>query len=186
MYGATKLASELLVQEYNDMYGLRGFVDRCGVIAGAWQMGKVEQGVVSLWVAKHLWPGELAYLGFGGAGKQVRDLLSVDDLYRLVALQMKAMDSINGQVFNVGGGANFSVSLLELTELCQQLTGNRVTIGSVEETREGDVPYYVSDCRLLQKYIDWEPSKSPQDIVLDVFHWLVANESSVRPILTAV
>ena len=74
MYGATKLASELLIDEYRAMYGLRAIVNRCGVISGPWQMGKVDQGFVVLWAARHLFGGSLQYIGFGGEGLQVRDV----------------------------------------------------------------------------------------------------------------
>src|SRR5262249_24687767 len=73
MYGATKLAAEILIEEYRVMYGLRTIVNRCGVISGPWQMGKVDQGFVVLWAARHLFGGTLNYIGFGGEGLQVRD-----------------------------------------------------------------------------------------------------------------
>src|SRR5690606_33259517 len=61
LYGATKLASELFVEEYAAAFGLRTIVNRCGVIAGPWQMGKVDQGVFSLWIARHLYAGPLTH-----------------------------------------------------------------------------------------------------------------------------
>src|SRR5262245_35092033 len=80
MYGATKLASELLIEEYRAMYGMRTVVNRCGVVSGPWQMGKVDQGFVVLWAARHLFDEGVTYVGFGGEGLQVRDVLHVDDL----------------------------------------------------------------------------------------------------------
>ena len=88
LYGATKLAAELLIQEYVATFGLRAVVNRCGVVAGPWQMGKVDQGVVAYWMLAHVFRRQLAYIGFGGSGKQVRDLLHVDDLLGLVDLQL--------------------------------------------------------------------------------------------------
>ena len=76
LYGATKLAAELLIAEYADAFGLRTVVDRCGVIAGPWQMGKVDQGVFTHWMLSHYFGRDLTYIGYGGAGKQVRDLIS--------------------------------------------------------------------------------------------------------------
>jgi len=61
-----------LIEEYRAGFGLRAAINRCGVIAGPWQMGKVDQGVVSLWVLRHYFGKPLAYIGYGGAGKQVR------------------------------------------------------------------------------------------------------------------
>ena len=96
LYGTTKLASELVVAEYLEMYSLRGVIDRCGVIAGPWQMGKVDQGFLTHWVARHVFGGSLAYKGFGGTGKQVRDVMHVDDLARLVDTQIDLLDEISG------------------------------------------------------------------------------------------
>jgi CDP-paratose 2-epimerase len=84
LYGATKLAAELLIEEYKTIYGVRELINRCGVISGPWQMGKVDQGFIVLWMARHLLDGPLAYTGFGGEGSQVRDILHVD-LYDLLA-----------------------------------------------------------------------------------------------------
>ncbi len=98
-------------------------VNRCGVIAGPWQMGKVDQGVFSLWMSRHLQGGALTYNGWGGRGKQVRDLLHVDDLADLVPLQVAALDRLDGSTFNVGGGRDCSLSLLETTALCEAISG---------------------------------------------------------------
>ena len=84
-YGATKLASELVLQEYAQSYQMPLVINRCGVLAGPWQMGKVDQGVFTFWVARHLLGLPLRYTGFGGLGKQVRDLLHIDDLFALIA-----------------------------------------------------------------------------------------------------
>ena len=70
------------------MFGLRAVVDRCGVIAGPWQMGKVDQGVFAHWLLSHRFGRPLSYIGYGGAGKQVRDLLHVADLAALVEAQL--------------------------------------------------------------------------------------------------
>lgn len=145
LYGATKLASELVIQEYIEMYGLRGVINRCGVLTGSWQMGKVDQGFVVLWVANHHYRLALNYIGFGGKGKQVRDILHVKDLYNLLAIQINDMDKHNGEIYNVGGGLERSISLLELTGLCEKYTGNKVQVGSVAENRAGDIRIYFTD-----------------------------------------
>src|SRR5256885_6329614 len=88
LYGSTKLAAELLIEEYRDAYGLRAVIDRCGVIAGPWQMGKVDQGVFTYWMLAHHFGRPLRYLGFGAHGKQVRDLLHVHDLIALLDEQL--------------------------------------------------------------------------------------------------
>ncbi|MDP9117045.1 MAG: NAD-dependent epimerase/dehydratase family protein, partial [Actinomycetota bacterium] len=80
LYGTTKLAAELLIEEYREAYGIRTAINRCGVIAGPWQMGKVDQGVFTYWMLAHHLGRPLRYIGFGGSGRQVRDLLHVEDL----------------------------------------------------------------------------------------------------------
>ena len=110
-YGASKLSSELLIAEYVHSYGLKALINRCGVLAGPWQMGKVDQGVVTLWVARHYFRRSLSYCGFGGHGKQVRDVLHVDDLSDLIWKQLQSVNDWDGEVYNVGGGRENSTSL---------------------------------------------------------------------------
>jgi len=183
LYGATKLASELLVEEYRAAHGLRAIVNRCGVLAGPWQMGKVDQGFVVLWVARHLFGGRLDYIGHGGRGQQVRDVLHVDDLCDLVELQLARLDQLDGSVFNVGGGRAVSVSLAELSALCVERTGQRIAIGSVAADRPQDVPLYLSDCRALTAATGWTPQRSVGQLVDDVARWIEAQREALRAIL---
>jgi CDP-paratose 2-epimerase len=183
LYGASKLAAEFLVEEYRAMYGLRTIVNRCGVLSGPWQMGKVDQGFVVLWLARHLFGGPLAYMGFGGRGLQVRDVLHVDDLYDLIVLQLSRLDELSGHVFNVGGGAAGSISLRELTAICQKLSGHSIAIGEVAETRDADIPYYVSDCAAVTAATGWRPKRPLQQLFDDVWRWLVDNRAQLEPIL---
>ena len=128
LYGATKLYYELLIEEYADMYGLRYVIDRCGVITGPWQMGKVDQGVFALWMGKRYFGRPLQYIGYGGTGKQVRDFVSIDDLGKLLQIQLDRFDRLPHRLYNVGGGLASSLSLLETTVLCEEITGNHVEI----------------------------------------------------------
>ena len=132
LYGATKLAAEHLIAEYVETFGLRVVINRCGVIAGPWQMGRIDQGVVAFWLLAHHFGQPLDYLGLGGSGKQIRDLLHVDDLVRLIDRQLKDPEHWRGVVANVGGGLGCSVSLLELTLLCREITGRTVPVQSVD------------------------------------------------------
>ena len=182
MYGATKLASELLIEEYRAMYGLRAVVNRCGVLAGPWQMGKVDQGFIVLWIARHLYGGRLAYTGFGGEGLQVRDILHVDDLYDLLSLQWRQLDRHSGAVYNVAGGADRSVSLRELTDLCQRQTGSFLQIGKVAETRPADVPYFVGDIRPVQASTGWQPQRTRDALLEDIHRWRVDQRPQLEPI----
>lgn len=182
-YGATKLAAEHLIEEYAATFGLRAVVDRCGVIAGPWQMGKVDQGVFSWWLLSHHFGRPLTYIGFGGGGKQVRDLLHVEDLVDLVERQLGDPEGWSGAVVNVGGGREHSLSLLETTALCRELTGREVEIGPEPETRPGDVPIYLSDCARLFARSEWRPRRSPRETLADLLGWVRANEGAVSEAL---
>ncbi|MBM3819292.1 MAG: NAD-dependent epimerase/dehydratase family protein [Acidimicrobiia bacterium] len=183
IYGATKLAAEVLVQEYADVYGLRAVVNRCGVVTGPWQMGKEDQGVVAFWVARHVFDSPLAYSGYGGTGKQVRDILHVDDLYRLLQMQMPRLDEISGQVFNVGGGRAVSVSLRELTGLCEQATRRHIDVRPVPETRPGDVRAYLSDCRRIRELTGWTPLVRADAIVDELARWMTDHRAQLQPVM---
>lgn len=185
LYGATKLASELFVEEYGAAFGLRAVVNRCGVITGPWQMGKVDQGVFSLWMARHYFRGELSYIGYEGKGKQVRDFLHVDDLFELVDLQLRDLDRFDGQTFNVGGGLERSLSLLETTALCEQITGHRIEIHRRPETRVADVPLYISDHAKITGLCGWRPTKGAKQTLHDIYEWIGENEGLVRATLMA-
>jgi CDP-paratose 2-epimerase len=183
LYGTTKLASEMVVAEYVDTYGMRAIVDRCGVITGPWQMGKIDQGVFVLWVAKHYFKQPLSYIGYGGEGKQVRDFIHIDDLYRAMKLQLNNFDDYNAGTYNIGGGLANSVSLQELTALCQKATGNKVDIKSVKEDRPADLRFFITDStRFLEKSgLKWQ--KDAAQTVQDIYEWIRDNEDDLKPIL---
>ncbi|MBR9706186.1 NAD-dependent epimerase/dehydratase family protein [Candidatus Pacearchaeota archaeon] len=183
LYGATKLCSEIMMQEYLETYDLKGVINRCGVITGPWQMGKVDQGVIALWIARHLYGGKLKYIGYGGSGKQVRDALHIDDLYRLIKIQIEDLKRHNKEIYNVGGGRDVSISLLELTQLCQKITGNTIKIDPVNEERIFDVPVYITDNSKVQKATGWKPNKSIEEIITDVSKWIIANKELLEPVL---
>lgn len=179
LYGATKLAAELLVSEYAANFELPSVVNRCGVIAGPWQMGRVDQGVFTYWLLAHHFERPLSYIGYGGTGHQVRDLLHVADLVALVDEQLLDATRWNGFVGNVGGGREISLSLLETTAICRELTGNEVPIGAADEDRPGDVPLYLSDCSRLFESTSWRPQRGAREILGDILDWVKENETAV-------
>ena len=183
LYGATKLAAELLVTEYAAVAGLPTVIDRCGVIAGPWQMGRVDQGVFTYWLLAHQLGRPLRYIGYGGSGKQVRDLIHVDDVVELIDRQLGAPDEWRGRTVNVGGGRERSLSLLETTTLCRELTGRVVDVGPAGEERPGDVRIYVTDAARLYALTDWRPQRSAADTLADTAAWLRDNE---RLVVTAL
>lgn len=182
-YGASKLACEVIATEYQANAGVPLLVNRCGVLAGPWQMGKVDQGFVALWVSRHVFGRKLAYFGWGGTGHQVRDLLHVEDLADLVLEQIARPEVFDGRVYNVGGGRAVSTSLKELTGICQELTGNEIEIGSVPDTNPLDVRIYLSDAARVQRDFDWSPRRSVRDIASDTTAWLRDNLELLRPYL---
>jgi CDP-paratose 2-epimerase len=184
LYGATKLASELLIAEYVEMFDLPIVINRCGVLTGPWQMGKVDQGVVVLWMARHVFGGALSYIGYGGEGKQVRDILHVQDLADLLKLQIEGLSQHKGAVCNVGGGLDVSVSLMELTQWCEQISGRRIEIGVEPEDRPGDIPWYVTDSTKVTEATGWRPQRGVEEILRDIYTWILENRNSLEPVLT--
>jgi len=185
VYGTTKLASELLIEEFREFFDVNYVINRCGVIAGPHQMGKVDQGVITLWVARHYWKKDVAYFGYGGTGKQVRDALHILDLFDLVDFELHNFDKVNGCTFNAGGGLVSSVSLQELTEICAGVTGNKVGTSSVIENRKGDIPLYITDNTKITSHTGWQPKRNINDIITDTFDWIHKNEKQLKPILNA-
>jgi CDP-paratose 2-epimerase len=172
LYGATKLASELLLQEYAAAYGIRAVVNRCGVVAGPWQFGRVDQGVFTLWMLVHYFGRRLNYIGFGGRGKQVRDLLHTDDLFRLIDIQASCLGKINGEVYNIGGGERVSLSLLEATRLCAKISGRRIKVGCLKQKRPGDIAVYLTDYSKASRELGWQPRRQAEEILRDTHRWI--------------
>jgi CDP-paratose 2-epimerase len=157
-------------------------VNRCGVLTGPWQMGKVDQGVVAFWLANHVYTKPLAYLGYGGRGLQVRDILHVRDLYSLVAIQLARMDDVNGRVYNIGGGREVSLSLRELTEHCRRITGVSLDVASVPEERALDIRVYLTDHAKATRELGWQPRLGVAQILEEMHRWLVDNRGLLEPI----
>jgi CDP-paratose 2-epimerase len=185
LYGATKLAAEHLIDEYVETFGLRAVVNRCGVVAGPWQMGKIDQGIVAFWLLAHHFGRPLDYIGLGGSGKQVRDLLHIGDLLRLIDVQLADPERWRGVVANVGGGLACSTSLLELTLNCREITGKTVPVHASAGERANDIPVYISDCTRLFGLTDWRPSADQTAILTDTYSWIVENERALALALGA-
>lgn len=183
LYGWTKFASESLIEEYRSGFGLRAVTNRCSVLAGPWQMGKVDQGVVALWVFRHYFGKPLKYIGYGGAGKQVRDMLHVADLCDLVTEQISRFDAWEGWLGNVGGGLDLSASLLELTAICQKVIGRTVPIAPETQNRQADLRIFLADSSKLFARTPWRPRRTVETLVTDVFEWVRANEKAIQPLV---
>jgi len=172
LYGATKLASEGLAQEYAAGFGVPVWINRCGVMAGAGQFGTAEQGIFSYWIHAHSSRRTLKYLGFGGKGYQVRDALHPLDLARMVDLQLRTVGP--GTLLNLSGGSANSMSLAQLTAWCDQHFDPHCPISDGSE-RPYDVPWLILDPSKATSTTSWKPQISLEKILDEIADHAVAN-----------
>ncbi len=180
IYGFTKLSSELLIKEYSYLHKIKYIINRVALVSGPWQFGKEEQGFVSLWVWRHLNRLKLNYIGFEGKGKQVRDVLHIQDLCELILLQIKKLKKINNELMNVGGGKKNSLNLLRLTELSRKVSNNKIRIGSIKKTSPYDVPYFVTNNSYVTKLYKWKPKRNLKKIITDLYFWMKPNKNILK------
>jgi CDP-paratose 2-epimerase len=159
LYGSSKLSSELLALEYGETFGFPVWINRCGVLAGAGQFGRADQGIFAYWI--HSWARRrpLKYIGFNGRGFQVRDVLHPADLVPVLARQMKQPSDKLEPVLNFAGGAENSISLAQLSAWCAERFGPH-TIAADPKPRPFDVPWLVLDCRAAVDRWHWKPQKN--------------------------
>lgn len=179
LYGSTKVASEQLALEYGAAFGFPVYINRCGVLAGAGQFGRADQGIFSFWL--HSWRAgrPLRYIGFDGCGHQVRDCLHPRDLAPLLLQQMRAgADDRRPRLANVSGGAASARSLRQLSDWCAQRWGGR-EVTSQAEPRPFDLPWVVLDHQRAGEAWDWRPVTAVEDILEEIAahaerhpHWL--------------
>ena len=180
IYGLTKLSSEMLIEEFGYAFNLKFIINRCGVISGPLQFGKQDQGFVSLWIWGHLKKKKMKYIGYGGLGNQVRDVLHIDDLSELVNLQIKKINKINNKIFTVGGSKKSYTSLRQLTGICEKITKNKIKFNKVSKTSIYDIPYFITNNKLVTKTYGWKPKRNILKVVSDTFLWLKNNESTIN------
>ena len=176
LYGFTKLASEKLICEFFFKTNLKYIINRFGVIAGPWQFGKQDQGFIPLWVSRHFLKKKLSYIGFGGNGHQVRDIIHIDDVCKIILIQIKKIKIIHNDIFNIGGSSKNSISLNKLTNKCIKLTNNKIQIKKVSRTSVFDIPYFVTDNTKVMKTYKWKPLKNIDQILQDIYLWLSQNK----------
>lgn len=157
LYGSTKLASEALALEYGEAFNFPVWINRCGVLAGAGQFGKAEQGIFAFWL--HSWREQrpLKYIGFDGKGHQVRDCLHPRDLADLVALQLQAVDDVSKpRIMNASGGRKSACSLNQLSQWCTERWGTNV-VEAAPKARTYDLPWVVLDSSEVIENWNWKP-----------------------------
>jgi CDP-paratose 2-epimerase len=183
LYGATKLASEKLSLEYGYAFDFPVWINRCGVIGGPGQFGKVDQGILSFWVYSYMLRRPLQYIGFNGEGKQVRDFVKAEDIANLIVRQLNNPERSGERIFNVGGGNAGALSLQELTAICQDYFGYEHEILPSKAERPYDIPYYVTDTRFVRQIWGWQPSLDAKTLTLELCEWAVNNHSFVEWLL---
>lgn len=154
-YGASKLTGDIYTREFG------GVVNRCSCMVGPFQYGNSDQGWVAHFIISMLKNNPITIYG---DGKQVRDILYVDDMVRLLELQASNIHKIRGCVFNVGGGYKNTISLLEL---CKMLNIKP----SFKDWRPADQKVYYSDISKAKKLLDWEPEISPKAGINKLLEW---------------
>jgi CDP-paratose 2-epimerase len=167
-YGCSKGAAEQYVLDYARTFGLRAAVFRMSCIYGLHQFGNEDQGWVAHFLIRAL---DGKPITIYGDGRQVRDALFVEDLVEAFLLAQQNMDSISGEVFNIGGGPSNTTSLLELLNLIGELRGNAPDI-RFDEWRPADQQYYVSDTRKFSAATGWTPKVKVREGVRRLCEWL--------------
>lgn len=167
LYGTSKLASEYLALEYGEAFDFPVWINRCGVLAGAGQFGRGDQGIFSFWINACLRRVPLRYIGFDGAGHQTRDCLHPRDLLPVLQKQLATPEAGKPRIVNFGGGTENSMSLAELSNWCAERFGSH-EIASDPKPRAFDVPWLVMDSRLAEKTWRWQPSTSLEAILQEI------------------
>ena len=180
IYGLTKLASEMFIEEFSYAFGIKYLINRCGVISGPLQFGKQDQGFVSLWIWNHINKKNLKYIGYGAYGNQIRDVLHVNDLCNLILIQIKKFNQISNKLFTVGGSKKSYTSLKNLTFICEKITKNKLKIGKKTKTSIYDIPYYITNNNYVSKIYKWKPKKSIYDVIKDTYIWLSNNKKILK------
>jgi len=168
LYGASKRCAEMLALEYGSTFDFPVWVNRCGVLAGAGQFGKADQGIFSFWIHSWLQRQPLKYLGFGGNGQQVRDCLHPRDLAPLLWKQFDAgMGAKRPKTINVSGGLSSAMSLAQLSSWCHHATAPHEVLQDGSE-RAFDLPWVVLDSSLAEQTWDWKPQITRDEILMEI------------------
>jgi len=168
-YGVSKLVGDLYAQDYSYVYGLKCGVFRMSCIYGSRQFGFEDQGWLAWFSIRHFFGKPITIYG---DGRQIRDVLWVEDLVKAYEAFIK--NDCDSGVFNMGGGHTNTISLLELIQLLERETGNKVKI-KYEDWRKFDQKVYVSDISKAKRILKWKPKVSPREGVKYLLKWVAAN-----------
>ena len=180
-YGCSKGAADQYVRDYARMFDLPTVVLRMSCIAGPHQFGNEDQG----WVAHFLYSALMnTPVTIYGDGRQVRDVLCVHDLLRVFETTRENESVTAGQIYNVGGGAENTTSLLELIDEIEDLTGRRMRY-EMARRRPGDQLIYVTDFSKLQRDTGWKPEYTLHDTLREIYRWWQHNRELFTPAAVA-
>ncbi|MDQ6809820.1 MAG: NAD-dependent epimerase/dehydratase family protein [Verrucomicrobiota bacterium] len=167
LYGVSKLTSELLALEYGETFDLPIWINRCGVLAGAGQFGRPDQGIFAYWINAYLRQQRMRYIGFGGSGHQTRDCFHPRDLVPLLRQQMTSRGDGKPHVINFGGGLANTMSLAQLSAWCAARFGAH-EVEPDPAPRRFDVPWLVMDSTLAAKTWGWRPTTNLDSILNEI------------------
>ena len=167
LYGSTKLAAEALALEYGDAFDFPVWINRCGVLAGAGQFGTPDQGVFSYWIHAHARRRPLRFIGFGGTGKQTRDVFHPRDLTVLADAQMNCQRSNGQRIYCAGGGGSNAISLARLTAWCDRRFGKHAPTSDIRP-RPYDIPWVVMDSSDAERDFGWRVEFSLENILGEI------------------
>jgi len=175
-YGCSKGAADQYVRDYHRIYGLRTVVFRQSCIYGPHQYGNEDQG----WVAHFLIRAALDLpLTIYGDGRQVRDLLAVPDLIRAYLAAERRLDRLAGSVYNIGGGRENAISLLEFLDLITQMLGKRARY-AFSDWRPGDQRIFISDNSAFHRATGWKPAVGVDEGCRLLLRWLTGHLDDIR------
>jgi CDP-paratose 2-epimerase len=171
-YACSKLAADQYVRDYHRTYGIRTVVFRHSSMYGGRQFPTYDQGWIGWFCLKALEQGGSNERPFAihGNGKQVRDVLHADDLIRVYLAAVERIDRAAGQVYNIGGGVENSLSLLELFSELERLTGHKIRFTPLE-WRPADQKVFIADFRKAVQDLSWKPLVNKQEGLLHMLQW---------------
>jgi CDP-paratose 2-epimerase len=170
-YGCTKGVADQYILDYARTFGLKTVVFRMSCIYGPHQFGTEDQGWVAHFLIQALKGKPITLYG---DGKQVRDILFVEDLVNAFLLAQEHMSTISGNAFNIGGGPKNTISLLELIDMIDNVSGIRPEL-NFDAWRPSDQKYYVSDFTKFKSVTGWQPVNDPKQGVTKLYEWLLEN-----------
>jgi CDP-paratose 2-epimerase len=180
-YGCSKGTADQYVLDYARSYGLRTMVFRMSCIYGPRQFGTEDQG----WVAHFILRAQRGEpITVYGDGRQVRDILFVDDLVQAFLLAEEHGQALAGRAFNIGGGAGNAISLLDLLDRIESLQGRRPPV-TFDDWRTGDQRWYVSDTRAFEQATGWRAKVAARDGIGRLHDWLRTHRKATAPRQTA-